>query len=221
MQVLLDNLGTFGRGAWGTVVLFAWSAVGSLVLGTLLACLRVAPSAAMRAAGTAYVNVVRNTPLTLVMFFSVLALPQLQIRFGDSLNTQFRVFAVLALIAYTSCFVAEAIRSGINTVPVGQAEAARAIGLPFGQVLTLVVLPQAFRAVVPPMGNIFIALVKNTSVASAFSNYELISAMRNLIEQNGNAVISILVGITAAYVLLVAVVALAFNLLERSVGVPA
>ena len=221
MQVLLDNLGTFGRGAWGTVVLFAWSAVGSLVLGTLLACLRVAPSAAMRAAGTAYVNVVRNTPLTLVMFFSVLALPQLQIRFGDSLNTQFRVFAVLALIAYTSCFVCEAIRSGINTVPVGQAEAARAIGLPFGQVLTLVVLPQAFRAVVPPMGNIFIALVKNTSVASAFSNYELISAMRNLIEQNGNAVISILVGITAAYVLLVAVVALAFNLLEPSVGVPA
>ncbi|WP_432573273.1 amino acid ABC transporter permease [Kineococcus sp. SYSU DK005] len=221
MQVLLDNLGTFGRGAWGTVVLFAWSAVGSLVVGTLLACLRVAPSAAMRAAGTAYVNVVRNTPLTLVMFFSVLALPQLQIRFGESLNTQFRVFAVLALIAYTSCFVCEAIRSGINTVPVGQAEAARAIGLPFGQVLTLVVLPQAFRAVVPPMGNIFIALVKNTSVASAFSNYELISAMRNLIEQNGNAVISILVGITAAYVLLVAVVALVFNLLERSVGVPA
>ncbi|NAZ85070.1 amino acid ABC transporter permease [Kineococcus indalonis] len=221
MQVLLDNLGTFGRGAWGTVVLFAWSAVGSLVLGTLLACLRVAPSAAMRAAGTAYVNLVRNTPLTLVMFFSVLALPQLQIRFGDSLNTQFRVFAVLALVAYTSCFVCEAIRSGINTVPVGQAEAARAIGLPFGQVLTLVVLPQAFRAVVPPMGNIFIALVKNTSVASAFSNYELISAMRNLIEQNGNAVISILVGITAAYVLLVAVVALAFNRLERAVGVPA
>ena len=221
MQVLLDNLGTFGRGAWGTITLFAWSAVGSLLLGTVLACLRVAPSAAMRAAGTAYVNVVRNTPLTLVMFFSVLALPQLQIRFGDSLGTQFRVFAVLALIAYTSCFVCEAIRSGINTVPVGQAEAARAIGLPFGQVLTLVVLPQAFRAVVPPLGNIFIALVKNTSVASAFSNYELISAMRNLIEQNGNAVISVLVGTTVAYVLLVAVVALAFNRLERAVGVPA
>jgi glutamate transport system permease protein len=119
-------------------------------------------------------------------------------------------------VAYTSCFVCEAIRSGINTVPVGQAEAARAIGLPFGQVLSLVVLPQAVKAVIPPLGGVLIAMLKNTSIASAASNYELISAMRNLIEQNGNAVISILLGTTVAYVLLVAVVSAVVELLERA-----
>jgi len=216
VQVIVDNLDTFGRGLWGTVVLFLWATAGSLVLGTVLAVLRVAPSGAVRAAGTAYVNLVRNTPLTLIMVFCVLGLPILRITFTDAASTQYRIYAVLALVAYTSCFVCEAIRSGINTVPVGQAEAARAIGLPFGQVLALVVLPQALRAVVPPLGSVLIAMLKNTSIASAASNFELISAMRGLIEQNGNAVISVLLGITAAYVLLVAVVSAVIALLERA-----
>ena len=216
MQVIVDNLDVFGRGAWGTVVLFFWATIGSLVFGTVLAVLRVAPSAALRAAGTAYVNLVRNTPLTLIMVFCVLGLPILQVTFSSDIGLRFRLYAILALVAYTSCFVCEAIRSGINTVPVGQAEAARAIGLPFGQVLSLVVLPQAFKAVIPPMASVLIAMLKNTSIASAASNYELISAMRNLIEQNGNAVISVLLGITVAYVLLVGVVSVVFSGLERA-----
>lgn len=215
MQVIVDNLDVFGRGIWGTVTLFFWATLGSLVLGTVLAVFRISPSAALRAFGTTYVNVFRNTPLTLIMVFCVLCLPTLQITFSDDPARQYRAYAILALVAYTSCFVCEAVRSGINTVPLGQAEAARAIGLPFTGVLRLVVLPQAFRAVVPPLGSVLNALLKNTSVASAASNYELVSAMRNLVEQNGNAVIAVLIGITVAYMLLAGVLFTGVTLLER------
>jgi glutamate transport system permease protein len=170
VQVIVDNLDVLGRGIWGTVTLFFWAALGSLVLGTVLAVFRIAPSAALRAFGTTYVNVFRNTPLTLIVVFCVLCLPTLQVTFSEDTGRQYRAYAILALIAYTSCFVCEAVRSGINTVPLGQAEAARAIGLPFTKVLRLVVLPQAFRAVVPPLGSVLNALLKNTSVASAASN---------------------------------------------------
>ncbi|NAZ74758.1 ABC transporter permease subunit [Kineococcus sp. T13] len=216
MQVIVDNLDAFGRGAWGTIVLFFWSTLGSLVLGTLLAVFRVSPSPALRAVGTIYVNLFRNTPLTLIMVFCVLCLPILQITFTEDSGRQYRAYAVLALVAYTSSFVCEAIRSGINTVPVGQAEAARAIGLPFTKVLSLVVLPQAFRAVVPPLGSILNALLKNTSVASAANNFELISAMRGLVEQNGNAVIAVLIGTTVTYVVLALLLFAGVEVLERA-----
>jgi glutamate transport system permease protein len=175
-----DLLGAF----WVTVQLTLLSAAGSLVWGTLLAAMRVGPVPLMRGFGTAYVNVVRNIPLTVIILFTSLGLNQtLNISLGahdfDSIN--FRL-AVLGLIAYTSAFVCEAIRSGINTVPVGQAEAARAIGLSFNQVLTLVVLPQAFRSVVGPLTNVLIALTKNTTVAAAIGVAEAALLMKKMIE---------------------------------------
>ena len=175
-----DLLGAF----WVTVQLTLLSAAGSLVWGTVLAAMRVGPVPLMRGFGTAYVNVVRNIPLTVIILFTSLGLNQtLQINLGahnfESIN--FRL-AVLGLIAYTSAFVCEAIRSGINTVPVGQAEAARAIGLNFVQVLTLIVLPQAFRSVVGPLANVLIALTKNTTVAAAIGVAEAALLMKKMIE---------------------------------------
>lgn len=175
-----DLLGAF----WVTVQLTLLSAAGSLVWGTLLAAMRVGPVPLMRGFGTAYVNVVRNVPLTVIILFTSLGLNQtLGITLGaDNFETiNFRL-AVLGLIAYTSAFVCEAIRSGINTVPVGQAEAARAIGLSFFQVLTLVVLPQAFRSVVGPLANVLIALTKNTTVAAAIGVAEAALLMKKMIE---------------------------------------
>ena len=175
-----DLLGAF----WVTVQLTLLSAAGSLVWGTLLAGMRVGPVPLMRGFGTAYVNVVRNIPLTVIILFTSLGLNQtLNISLGaDNFDTiNFRL-AVLGLIAYTSAFVCEAIRSGINTVPVGQAEAARAIGLSFTQVLTLVVLPQAFRSVIGPLANVLIALTKNTTVASAIGVAEAALLMKKMIE---------------------------------------
>lgn len=175
-----DVLGAF----WTTVQLTLLSAVGSLVWGTLLAAMRVGPVPLMRGFGTAYVNIVRNIPLTVIILFSSLGLNQtLGISLGakgfDAIN--FRL-AVLGLILYTSAFVCEAIRAGINTVPVGQAEAARAIGLSFSQVLGLVVLPQAFRATVGPLTNVLIALTKNTTVAAAINVAEAALLMKKMIE---------------------------------------
>ncbi|MFF4745149.1 amino acid ABC transporter permease [Streptomyces sp. NPDC001268] len=182
-----DVLGAF----WTTIQLTVWSAIGSLVWGTVLAAMRVSPVPAMRGFGTGYVNVVRNIPLTVIIVFTSLGLFQtLGVSLGadtfDVIN--FRL-AVLGLTAYTSAFVCEALRSGINTVPVGQVEAARALGLGFVQVLTLVVLPQAFRSVVGPLANVLIALTKNTTVAAAIGVPEAALLMREMIENEAQLIL--------------------------------
>ncbi|MDQ0774068.1 glutamate transport system permease protein [Streptomyces aurantiacus] len=169
---------------WTTVQLTVVSAVGSLIWGTLLAAMRVGPVPLMRGFGTAYVNIVRNIPLTVIILFTSLGLNQtFRVTLGSSNfdTTNFRL-ATLGMIVYTSAFVCEALRSGINTVPVGQAEAARALGLNFTQVLTLVVLPQAFRSVVGPLANVLIALTKNTTVAAAIGVAEAALLMKKMIE---------------------------------------
>ncbi|MDT0347306.1 amino acid ABC transporter permease [Streptomyces litchfieldiae] len=180
----LEEYDLFGA-FWMTVQLTVVSGIGSLILGTILAAMRVSPVPVMRAFGTFYVHIVRNIPLTIVIAgcSQVLAI-ELRVTLGadiatDSLN--FRM-AVLGLVAYTSTFVCEAIRSGINTVPVGQAEAARALGLSFRQVLILVVLPQAFRSVIGPLTNVLIALTKNTTVAAAIGVAEAAYLMAEMIE---------------------------------------
>ncbi|MFI6333370.1 amino acid ABC transporter permease [Streptomyces sp. NPDC050535] len=182
-----DLLGAF----WVTVKLTVFSAVGSLIWGTLLAAMRVGPVPLLRGFGTAYVNIVRNIPLTVIILFTSLGLSQtLGINLGaDTFETiNFRL-AVLGLTAYTAAFVCEALRSGINTVPVGQAEAARAIGLNFTQVLTLIVLPQAFRSVVGPLTNVLIALTKNTTVAAAIGVAEAATLMKEMIENEAQLIL--------------------------------
>ncbi|MCC5035880.1 amino acid ABC transporter permease [Streptomyces sp. WAC 00631] len=181
-----DLLGAF----WVTVQLAVYSAVGSLIWGTVLAGMRVSPVPLMRGFGTAYVNIMRNTPLTVVLVAASLGLYQtLSVTLGgeDSDQIGFRL-AVLGLVAYTATFVCEAVRSGINTVPVGQAEAARALGLSFTQVLTLIVLPQAFRSVVAPLANVLIALTKNTTVAATIGVSEAALLMKEMIENESDVI---------------------------------
>ncbi len=181
-----------------TVKLTVLSAVGSLVWGTLLAAMRVSPVPLLRGAGAAYVNIVRNIPLTVIIVFSSLGLADI---FGVTMGTEnfdiqgFRL-AVLSLAAYHSAFVCEALRSGINTVPVGQAEAARAIGLSFSQTLRLIVLPQAFRSVITPLANVLIALTKNTTVAAAIGVAEAASLMKTMIENEAQ---TLLIGAVFAF----------------------
>ncbi|MER7951534.1 amino acid ABC transporter permease [Streptomyces sp. NPDC096079] len=182
-----DLLGAF----WVTVQLTVYSAIGSLVWGTLLAAMRVSPVPLMRGFGTVYVNIVRNIPLTVIIVFTSLGLFQtLGVTLGADRFTaiNFRL-AVLGLTAYTSAFVCEALRSGINTVPLGQVEAARAIGLSFPQVLRLIVLPQAFRSVVGPLANVLIALTKNTTVAAAIGVAEAALLMREMIENEAQLIL--------------------------------
>ncbi|RBM11125.1 MULTISPECIES: amino acid ABC transporter permease [Streptomyces] len=186
----LDRYDLFGA-FWTTVQLTVLSGIGSLIWGTILAAMRVSPVPIMRAFGTVYVHVFRNTPLTLIIVAcSQLLAYTLGMTMWADFGTQSLSFrlAVLGFVLYTSTFVCEALRSGINTVPVGQAEAARALGLSFTQVLTLIVLPQAFRAVVAPLANVLIALTKNTTVAAAIGVAEAALLMRDMIEQEAQLV---------------------------------
>jgi len=188
--VISDNLDVWWEGLLGTLILFAGGGVVALVLGTVVGAMRVSPVPVARAVGTLYVNTVRNTPLTLVFFAFAFALPPL---LGLKLTAPVPlVLAVCALGIYTATYVAETIRSGINTVPVGQAEAARAVGLTFGQVMTLVVMPQAFRSVIPPLMSVLIALLKNTTVAAGFSVLNLGSVRAYLSERGENQLVVIL-----------------------------
>lgn len=208
----------------GTLVLFFGGGVLALVLGVLVGAMRVSPVPVARSVGAVYVNWIRNTPLTLVMFFFAFCVPILM---GQRMNAM--LLATVALGVYTATYVAETIRSGVNTVPVGQAEAARALGLGFGQVMTLVVMPQAFRSVVPPMMSVLIALLKNTTVAAGFSVLNLGSVTLYLSEirrpgqrgdllqamMNGQNMLLTLVLIAAVFVVLVLLLAWLQRVLEK------
>ncbi|MEU1595787.1 amino acid ABC transporter permease [Streptomyces sp. NPDC005708] len=212
MKVLTDNFSVFAEGFLGTVELTVYSSLLALVLGFVMASFRVAPVRSLRAFGTAWVTVLRNTPLTLLFFAVLLGLP----RFG--LVLPFMLFAVLALGCYTSAFVCEALRSGINTVPTGQGEAARSLGMTFRQTLSHVVLPQAFRSVIPPVGSILIALAKNSAIAGAFSVTELLGTYRTLSELGYNVVWTFF-WIAVGYLVVTGAISALFNLLERRWGI--
>ncbi|HEY2204526.1 MAG TPA: amino acid ABC transporter permease [Pseudonocardia sp.] len=187
MDVLLDNLPLFGAGFLGTIELFVVAGIGSLIGGTVLAAMRVSPVPVLRVVGTGYVNTLRNTPLTLVLFFFAFAYPALKIA-----DLSFFTLAAIGLTVYTSAFVCEVVRSGINTVPVGQAEASRALGFTFGQTLGEIVLPQALRAVVPPLTSIMIALLKNTTIAAGFSVVEAGGIYVSLSERGYSVMVGLL-----------------------------
>ena len=213
MEAVLANLDQYWAGFKVTLELLIVGGIGALLLGIVVALLRISPIASLRAVATGYTELVRNTPLTLVFFFVIVVLPTLEVRFSPQLG------AYLSLAVYTSSFVAEAIRSGINGVPIGQAEAARSVGLTFGQTVWLIVLPQAFRMTIPPLINVFIALTKNTSVAAGFYIVELVAVSKQLANANGNAVIPILMGIAVCYLIITIPLGQIAGVIERKVAV--
>jgi glutamate transport system permease protein len=213
MDAIVDNLGAYRQGFVTTLALTLLASALALVLGTLLAAMRVSPIPTLRGAGTTYVALVRNTPLTVVFFFVVFVLPQLDI------GLSFFVFAVIAVTVYHAAFFCEAVRSGINAVATGQAEAARSIGLTFTQSLRLVILPQAFRTVVPPLINVVIALTKNTSIAAAFGTVELTAIGTRLANANADAVIPLLAGVAVCYLVITLPSGWLAGRLERRVAV--
>ena len=197
MLEVIESLPAYLAGFRMTLYLTVVSGFLSLILGTLLAACRVSPLKSLRTVATIMVELGRNTPLTLVFVFFVFILPAVGIILP--LGT---IPAIIALTVYTSAFVCEAVRSGINSVGIGQAEAARAIGLGSVGTLRLIVLPQALRTVVPPLINVLIALAKNTSVASGFAVVELTATGRALARDYPADVIWMLLGVAAFYLLI-------------------
>jgi glutamate transport system permease protein len=174
-----------------TIELAVLSALGALVIGTIIAIFRVSPVPVLQFIGTSYVNIVRNTPLTVLMVLSILGISFiLGLSWSDDAKTNAFIWAVIVLSVYHAAFVCEALRSGINTVPPGQAEAARSIGLTFGQSLSEVILPQAFRGAIAPLGSTMIALIKNTTVAAIIGVSDAANLMAVIIEnETGGAIV--------------------------------
>lgn len=214
MSFLADNFPLLRDAFLTTLSLAVVSGICALVIGTLLTAMRVSPVAPLRGAATFYVEVFRNTPLTVVFFFLAFGIVEIDLQFP----TRF-VTAVAALALYTAAFVSEALRSGINSVPPGQAEAARALGLDFRQTLGTIVLPQAFRTVVPPLGNVWIALAKNTSIAAGFAVTELTAALQRLTNENADQLLVVFLAIVVAYLVITLPSAWLIGVIERRTAI--
>lgn len=212
LELLIENLDRFLQGISVTIVLTLVSFVAAFVIGLIVAVCRVSPVPPLQRAAAAYTQLARNTPLTILMLMGAFGLPNIGITL-PLLPT-----AIGALSIYTGAFMAETIRSGINSVSRGQTEAARSIGLGFGQVVALVILPQALRTVVPPIGNLFIALAKNTSVAYVISVTELTGTARILGNETARSLI-MFAGAALGYLALLIPSGLLFGLIERRVAI--
>ncbi len=208
-----------------TIQLALWTAALSLILGVVLAIMRVSPVASLRAFGSIYVQLLRNTPLTLIILGSSVGLyTQLGLRLAnaDSMtfidDQNFRL-AVMGLSLYHAAFICEALRSGFNTVPSGQIEASRALGLTFFAGLWLIVLPQALRAAITPMANVINALTKNTTVASVIGVAEASALMKEMIEFRPDVLGLIFLVMTLGFVTLTLPVGIFFTWLSRRLAV--
>lgn len=214
MDAVTDHLDLYLGGLWVTLRLCLWSGGIALALGTVIATFRVSPVPPLRWFGTGWVTVLRNTPLAVVFFAIAFGLPEVGV------NGSYYWFAVAALSLYTSAFVGEAVRAGVNAVAAGQAEAARAIGLSFGQGLRLVVLPQAFRSSVPPLVSVLIAMIKNSAIAGFFGVVGDLSAVGDtLTSARGYAAIPVLTGVLIGFWVLTLPAGLALSVVERRVAV--
>ena len=212
MDVVLDNLDVFWRGMRTTASLTVLSFAMALVLGVVVAACRVSPVPPLRAAGALYVEAVRNTPLTVLMILFFFGLTKVGIQFAGFTT------AVIVLGGYTGAFVAEMVRSGINAVSRGQAEAARALGLTFPQSLRLVVLPQALRTVVAPLGGLFVALVKNSSIASIIAVKDL-TYLTNQLGNDTAEYIPVFLGAAVAYLAITVPSGVAIGWLDRRMAI--
>jgi glutamate transport system permease protein len=197
------------EGFLNTVQLLVVSGLIALVVGTVVAVARVSPVPILRSVGTVYVTIFRNTPLLVLILITYYGLPEIGIDFG------FFIMIVMAMGLYTASFVTEAIRAGVNGIGLGQAEAARSIGMPFGMTMTQVILPQAFRFVVPPLASVFIALTKNTSLAAVFGIADATFRMRGLTRDYPTEQIQIFIGIALGYIIIVEIISFAASRFER------
>jgi aspartate/glutamate/glutamine transport system permease protein len=204
----------FFGGLWVTIQVSVLGLAGALVVGTGVALLRVSPVAPLRMLGSAYVEFFRNTPLVLQLFFLFLGLPLLGLRFAsDTFDNIFRA-ALVGMSLYHGAYVAEVVRGGLLGIDSGQIEAARSLGLSYVQTLREIQLPQTFRAVIPPLGNIGIALVKNTSLASTIGVTDLLFGAE-IVESRTFRAEEAFLNATVLYLALTVPLGGLVNLLER------
>ena len=214
MDVITQHLDLFWSGYLRSVGICLWSLAGSLALGLALAAMRVSPIPPLQAAAATYVTLVRNTPISVVLFFVAFGLPEIGI------NSSYYVFGVSGLILYTGAFVCEAVRSGVNSVAFGQAEAARSLGMSTNQTLLNVIIPQAVRATVPPLSNTVISMFTNSAVVGAFGvGRDLFAASQTLTASQGFPNLPVITGVGIGYLAITIPAALLLRMLEKKVAI--
>jgi glutamate transport system permease protein len=209
MDVLIDNADLLLAAFGVTLKLVVVAGLLSLIWGTVLAAMRVGPIRVLNVAGGLYVTLFRNTPLLVILLLIFFGLPKLGVTWGYFWPN------IIALTVYTSSFVCEALRSGVNSISLGQAEASRSLGMTFSQSMREVILPQAFRAVVPPLASVLIALTKNTSLVAIFGLPDLTARMKDLLTDHASDLLWIFFGFALAYVVIVEVISLIAMMIER------
>lgn len=214
MHVLTENASLLSKAFATTLLLSFGGGALAAVIGLLVGVARLSPVPFLQRVGAVYVETIRNTPLTVVFFLIVFVLPQLGLAIPS-----YVVSAIVALGCYTAAFVSEAVRAGVNTVGRGQAEAARALGLSFTEDMRFIIIPQAVRAVVPPLANVWIALVKNTSLAAGFGVLELTASGQRINFLDPAAVVTALSWIAVAYLVITLGSAFGFRRLEHRLAV--
>jgi glutamate transport system permease protein len=219
VDALIAEFPRFFAGFLGTLRICLFAGVGALIFGTFLATFRVSPVPPLRWLGLAWVTVFRNSPLAVVLFLFAFGLPQVGVIFPSFQNNAFFWPGVASLICYTAAFVCEAVRSGINSVAPGQAEAARAVGLTFTQTLSAVVLPQAIRTVVPPLGSVVIAMIKNSAIVGAFGVTGELFSVDSGNTALGYSALSSLTGVAIAYLVITIPAGLLLGVIERKIEV--
>ena len=212
MSVVLDNLDEFLSGMQGTVVLTLVSFAFAFLIGVLAAGFRVSPVPPLRMAGTFYVNTIRNTPLAVLFVLFYFGLPNVGIQYSPFVS------AIIVLAAYTGTFVTEAMRAGINSVATGQAEAARSLGMTFPGAMVSVIMPQALRSVVQPLGSIFVALIKNSALATIISVPNLSKSVERVVTDTDQFT-PVYLGAAVAYLLLTLPSEQALSWIEHQVAI--
>jgi putative glutamine transport system permease protein len=202
-SILTENLDMYLLGFKNTIMSSLVALIASLILGVLIAIMRIAPIKPLNWLGTVYVEFIRNIPLLIITFFFFLGLKLSGLYAGT-----------LALTIYTSSFIAEAIRAGILSVPKGQMEAARSSGLTYGQAMRLVILPQAVKIVIPPLGNQFINLVKNSSILAVVAGLDLMYH-GDLISSRTFVVFDVYIFVAAFYLILTIPLSFGVGYLEK------
>nr|WP_272509922.1 amino acid ABC transporter permease [Paenibacillus chitinolyticus] len=208
LSIIAENWDRYIEGFGNTVMVSLLSLVLSFLLGTLVAVLRISPFKTLRAISGVYVEFVRNIPLLLIIFFFYYGSSE----FGLSLDGF--TAGTIGLTIYTSAFIAEAIRAGILAVPAGQAEAARSSGLSYGQTMIHVVLPQAIKIVIPPLGNQFLNLIKNSSILGVIAGMDLMY-FGDLINSDTLDTFNVYIGVALFYLVLTIPLSLLVQYLER------
>ena len=191
------------EGFRNTIIASLIALVGSFILGAIIAVFRIAPILPLNWFGTAYVEFIRNIPLILIVFFFF---------YGVKLGGF--TAGTLGLMIYTASFIAEAIRAGIQSVPKGQYEAARSSGLTYVQTMRFIILPQAIKIVIPPLGNQFINLVKNSSILGVIAGLDMMY-YADLISSRSFKVFSVYIFVALFYLAITIPLSLTVNSIEK------